>query len=222
MFMTDLTMGPVDARACGRGARAALAVRARAHAHPDQPAHAAADGRRRAARRVQAHARSVRRAGDGGGGVTERLVVGTGICLVAQREPIVTAKAVATLDQLLGRPVRARHRLRLERRRDRRPRRRRCRSGAPSRASTCSRCGALWANDVGVVRRRVRAASRRSWSWPKPVQRRRAAGADRRRRRARSCSRTSPSTPTAGSRSVARACARALADLAPRVRGGRP
>jgi probable F420-dependent oxidoreductase len=30
--------------------------------------------------------------------VTERLVVGTGICLVAQRDPIVTAKAVASLD----------------------------------------------------------------------------------------------------------------------------
>lgn len=34
--------------------------------------------------------------------VTERLVVGTGICLVAQREPIVTAKAVATLDHCSG------------------------------------------------------------------------------------------------------------------------
>ena len=32
--------------------------------------------------------------------VTERLRVGTGICLVAQRDPIVTAKAVATLDNL--------------------------------------------------------------------------------------------------------------------------
>ena len=31
---------------------------------------------------------------------TERLVVGTGICLVAQRDPIITAKEVATLDQL--------------------------------------------------------------------------------------------------------------------------
>jgi probable F420-dependent oxidoreductase len=31
--------------------------------------------------------------------VTERLVVGTGICLVAQRDPIVTAKAVASLDR---------------------------------------------------------------------------------------------------------------------------
>src|SRR3712207_4763120 len=34
--------------------------------------------------------------------VTERLRVGTGICLVAQREPIVTAKQVATLDMLSG------------------------------------------------------------------------------------------------------------------------
>jgi probable F420-dependent oxidoreductase len=34
--------------------------------------------------------------------VTERLVVGTGICLVAQREPIVTAKAVASLDLASG------------------------------------------------------------------------------------------------------------------------
>src|SRR5436189_5440150 len=34
--------------------------------------------------------------------VTEHLVVGTGICLVAQRDPIVTAKAVATLDALTG------------------------------------------------------------------------------------------------------------------------
>lgn len=33
---------------------------------------------------------------------TERLRVGTGICLVAQRDPIVTAKAVASLDHLAG------------------------------------------------------------------------------------------------------------------------
>jgi probable F420-dependent oxidoreductase len=33
---------------------------------------------------------------------TERLLVGTGICLVAQRDPIVTAKEVATLDALSG------------------------------------------------------------------------------------------------------------------------
>ncbi|MGZ6977993.1 MAG: LLM class F420-dependent oxidoreductase [Acidimicrobiia bacterium] len=34
--------------------------------------------------------------------VTEHVLLGTGICLVAQREPIVTAKAVATLDRLSG------------------------------------------------------------------------------------------------------------------------
>jgi probable F420-dependent oxidoreductase len=34
--------------------------------------------------------------------VTERITLGTGICLLAQREPIVTAKAVATLDRLSG------------------------------------------------------------------------------------------------------------------------
>jgi probable F420-dependent oxidoreductase len=34
--------------------------------------------------------------------VTDRVLLGTGICLVAQREPIVTAKAVASLDHLSG------------------------------------------------------------------------------------------------------------------------
>ena len=34
--------------------------------------------------------------------VTQRLRVGTGICLLAQREPIVTAKQVATLDMVSG------------------------------------------------------------------------------------------------------------------------
>jgi probable F420-dependent oxidoreductase len=35
-------------------------------------------------------------------GATERLLVGTGICLVIERDPIVTAKEVATLDRLSG------------------------------------------------------------------------------------------------------------------------
>ena len=34
--------------------------------------------------------------------VTERIVLGTGVCVIAQREPIVTAKAIATLDHLSG------------------------------------------------------------------------------------------------------------------------
>lgn len=33
---------------------------------------------------------------------TKKLVLGTGICLVAQRDPIVTAKAIASLDQMSG------------------------------------------------------------------------------------------------------------------------
>jgi alkanesulfonate monooxygenase SsuD/methylene tetrahydromethanopterin reductase-like flavin-dependent oxidoreductase (luciferase family) len=35
-------------------------------------------------------------------GATSRLKVGTGICLVVQRDPIQTAKQVATLDQISG------------------------------------------------------------------------------------------------------------------------
>ena len=34
--------------------------------------------------------------------VTERLKVGTGVCLIIERDPIVTAKEVATLDHLSG------------------------------------------------------------------------------------------------------------------------
>jgi alkanesulfonate monooxygenase SsuD/methylene tetrahydromethanopterin reductase-like flavin-dependent oxidoreductase (luciferase family) len=33
---------------------------------------------------------------------TERLMVGTGVCLVIERDPIVTAKAVASVDRLTG------------------------------------------------------------------------------------------------------------------------
>src|SRR5918992_3654250 len=33
---------------------------------------------------------------------TERLRIGTGICLVTERDPIITAKEVATLDRLSG------------------------------------------------------------------------------------------------------------------------
>src|SRR3990170_1912431 len=34
--------------------------------------------------------------------VTERLLLGTGICLVVERDPIITAKEVASLDHLSG------------------------------------------------------------------------------------------------------------------------
>ena len=58
--------------------------------------------RRRAAARVQPHrstrsSRSPRRPRS-----TERIKLGTGVCLVIERDPIVTAKEVASLDQLSG------------------------------------------------------------------------------------------------------------------------
>jgi probable F420-dependent oxidoreductase len=37
-----------------------------------------------------------------GAAATERITLGTGVCLVAQREPIVTAKAIASLDLVSG------------------------------------------------------------------------------------------------------------------------
>src|SRR2546429_44306 len=40
---------------------------------------------------------------------TERLLLGTGICLVVERDPIVTAKALATVDPLAGGGARAEH-----------------------------------------------------------------------------------------------------------------
>ncbi len=44
MFMTDQTMPPVDLARAIEARGSALALRARAHAHPDQSPDAAADG----------------------------------------------------------------------------------------------------------------------------------------------------------------------------------
>ena len=111
----------------------------------------------------------VRRPGRGGRGHRAASRLGTGIVLPAQREPIVTAKAIATLDHLVGRPLRARHRLRLERGRAgdhgvamARPARRRA-------ASTCWPCRRCGRDDVaGFDGDHVDLAP--SWSWPKPAQ----------------------------------------------------
>ncbi len=99
--------------------------------------------------------------------VTERLVVGTGICLVAQRDPIVTAKAVATLDaQSGGRFVfgigfgwnedeAAAHGVDMPTRRDR------------AREHLLA-MRALWRNDVGEFHG-IYVDLAPSWSWPKPA-----------------------------------------------------
>jgi probable F420-dependent oxidoreductase len=100
--------------------------------------------------------------------VTERLVVGTGICLVAQRDPIVTAKEVATLDLLSnGRVVLGigfgwnadeaeDHGVDMKTRRER------------TREHVLA-MQALWRDDVASYDGEFVRISP-SWSWPKPVQ----------------------------------------------------
>ena len=99
--------------------------------------------------------------------VTERLVVGTGICLVAQRDPILTAKAVASLDRESGGrfvfgigfgwnadEIEA-HGVDMKRRRD------------IAREHVLA-MKALWADDVASFDGEfVHLAP--SWSWPKPA-----------------------------------------------------
>ncbi len=100
---------------------------------------------------------------------TSRILLGTGICLVAQRDPIVTAKAVATLDYLSGgrfvlgvgvgwnEDEMESHGVV--------PRTRRGR--AREHVLAMQR---LWADDVAsFAGEHVRVPP--SWSWPKPVQR---------------------------------------------------
>jgi len=99
---------------------------------------------------------------------TEHLRVGTGICLVAQREPIVTAKAVATLDALSGgrfvfgvgfgwnEDEAADHGVDMKRRRD------------IAREHMLA-MKALWSDDVASFDGEF-VHLRPSWSWPKPAQ----------------------------------------------------
>jgi probable F420-dependent oxidoreductase len=99
---------------------------------------------------------------------TERIRLGTGVLLPAQREPIVTAKAVATLDHLSGgRAVLgigfgwnedeiAQHGVAMADRREV--------AGEHVQAMQ-----ALWADDEASFAG-TRVAIEPSWSWPKPVQ----------------------------------------------------
>jgi probable F420-dependent oxidoreductase len=101
--------------------------------------------------------------------VTSKILLGTGVCLVAQREPIVTAKAIATLDHLSGGRVvlgvgvgwnedeMESHGV------DPRARRARAREHVLAMER-------LWSDDVAsFAGEHVRVPP--SWSWPKPVQR---------------------------------------------------
>ena len=101
MFPTDKSIGSIElARACEERGFASLYVPG-AHPHPRQPGDAGAGGRA-AGRGVLPLARPVRRARRGRRGHRRRLRFGTGIALVAQRDPIVLAKEVASLDFVSG------------------------------------------------------------------------------------------------------------------------
>jgi probable F420-dependent oxidoreductase len=101
-------------------------------------------------------------------GATDRLRVGTGICLVAQRDPIVTAKAVASLDRLSGgrfvfgvgfgwnEDELEDHGVDMRRRRD----------VAREHVLAMQR---LWADEVAAFDGEF-VQLPPSWSWPKPVQ----------------------------------------------------
>ncbi|MCO6011023.1 LLM class F420-dependent oxidoreductase [Actinoallomurus purpureus] len=101
--------------------------------------------------------------------VTSRIVLGTGVCLIAEREPIVTAKAVATLDLVSGgrvalgvgfgwnREEAADHGVRWESRRDR------------AREHVLA-MRALWTREQASYEgEHVRFTP--SWAWPKPARR---------------------------------------------------
>ena len=100
---------------------------------------------------------------------TERLVVGTGICLVAQRDPIVTAKEVATIDVLSGgrfvfgigfgwnTDEIEHHGVEMKRRRD------------VAREHVLA-MKALWTDDVATFDGEFVRLSP-SWAWPKPTRR---------------------------------------------------
>ncbi len=101
MFMTDQTIGPVEL-AREIEARGLYSLYVPEHTHipisrRTPPANGDAELAEEYKRTLDPFVALAMAAA-----VTERLVVGTGICLVAQRDPIVTAKAVASLDQQSG------------------------------------------------------------------------------------------------------------------------
>jgi probable F420-dependent oxidoreductase len=101
MFMTDRTAGPVElARAVEERGLHSLYLPEHTHipvsrrtAPPTGDAELREEYKRTLDPFVALAAASA---------ATERILLGTGIALVAQREPIVTAKAIATLDHLSG------------------------------------------------------------------------------------------------------------------------
>ena len=166
MFMTDLTMPPVDlARAVEERGLYSLYVPEHTHIPTSRltpPPTGDAELRDEYKRTLDPLVALSMAAA-----VTENLVVGTGICLVAQRDPIVTAKAVASLDQLSGgrfvlgigfgwnADEIASHGVTMPERR------------AVTREHVLA-MRALWDNDIGSFDGEFVKVPP-SWSWPKPV-----------------------------------------------------
>jgi probable F420-dependent oxidoreductase len=166
MFMTDQTMGPVElARAIEERGLASLYVPEHTHipisrrTPPPTGDAELAEEYKRTLDPLVALAMSA--------AATDTVLVGTGVCLVAQRDPIVTAKAVASLDVLSGgrfvfgvgfgwnEDEAADHGVDMRRRRD------------VAREHVLA-MKALWRDDVACFDGEfVHLPS--SWSWPKPT-----------------------------------------------------
>ena len=100
IFFTDYSMARGRARPGAGGARLRVALGAGALAHPAL-AQVALSSRRRSAEAVLRRDGPVRDA-ERRGGRHKTLKLGTGVCLVIQRDTIQTAKPVASLDQVSG------------------------------------------------------------------------------------------------------------------------
>src|SRR4051794_5501674 len=167
MFMTDKTMGPVElARAIEERGLHSLYVPEHTHiptSRKTPPPTGDAELAEEYKRTLDPFVALAMAAA-----ATEQLIVGTGICLPAQRDPIITAKEVATLDHLsAGRFVfgigfgwnedeLADHGVAMKERR------------AVVRERVLA-MQSLWRNDVGAFDGEYVHLSP-SWSWPKPVQ----------------------------------------------------
>jgi probable F420-dependent oxidoreductase len=167
MFMTDETMGPIElARAVEERGLYSLYVPEHTHiptSRKTPPPTGDAELRDEYKRTLDPFVALAMAAG-----ATERLRVGTGICLVAQRDPIITAKEVATLDHLsAGRFVLgigfgwnadeiADHGVDMKHRRD------------VAREHVLA-MKALWRDDVASFQGAF-VDLPPSWSWPKPAQ----------------------------------------------------
>ncbi len=99
-FLTDYGIETLDARARGGGARVRRAVPHRAHPHPDQPESPWPGGGELPRRYAHIFDPFVALAAMAA--VTDRVALGTAVSLVAQHDPIVLAKAVASVDRIAG------------------------------------------------------------------------------------------------------------------------